>query len=316
MYNKKEIAFKGEQETVNEELTLKACKLCPRACDVNRECGQLGYCQESSKLIVGRAALHHWEEPCISGTRGSGTVFFSGCTMGCVFCQNHCLSKGEAGKELTTKRLTEIFIELQKQGAHNINLVTPTHYTLQIIEALKAAKTQGLNIPIVYNCSGYEKVETLKLLDGLIDIYLPDFKYYSEELARKYSKAPNYFNYASLAVEEMVRQTGMAIFDEEGMMKKGVIVRHLLLPGQLMDSKRIVHYLYTTFGNQIWISLMNQYTPLEHVTIYPELNRKVSNKSYNRLIDYAIDLGLENGFIQEGETAKESFIPLFNGEGV
>lgn len=301
---------------MNEVLTLRACKLCPRACGVNREEGKLGYCQETSQLVVGRAALHHWEEPCISGTKGSGAVFFSGCTMGCVFCQNHCLSKGEAGKALSIKRLSEIFLELQEQGAHNINLVTPTHYTLQIIEALKIAKGQGLVIPIVYNCSGYEKVETLRLLDGLIDIYLPDFKYYSETLAIKYSKAPHYFEYASQAVKEMVRQVGVASFDEEGIMIKGVIVRHLLLPGQLMDSKAIVNYLYTTYGDQIWLSLMNQYTPLEQVASYPELNRKVTKKSYNRLIDYALDLGLENGFIQEGETAEESFIPIFNGEGV
>ena len=301
---------------MNQELTLKACKLCPRACGVNRENGQLGYCHESSQLVIGRAALHYWEEPCISGTKGSGAVFFSGCTMGCIFCQNQCLSKGEVGKKISIERLAQIFIELQAQGAHNINLVTPTHYTLQIIEALKIAKNQGLILPIVYNCSGYEKVETLKLLEGMVDIYLPDFKYYSEELAKKYSRAPHYFEYASKAIEEMVRQVGKAQFDDKGMMKKGVIVRHLLLPGQLMDSKKVVKYLYETFGHSIWVSLLNQYTPLEQVADYPELNRKVTKKAYNRLIDFALELGLENGFIQEGETAKESFIPNFNGEGV
>ena len=248
--------------------------------------------------------------------KGSGTVFFSGCTMGCVFCQNHNLSKGDAGKAISVERLAQIFIELQEQGAHNINLVTPTHYTLQIIEALKIAKQQGLNLPVVYNCSGYESVETLKLLEGYVQIYLPDFKYYSEELAKKYSKAPQYFEYAAKAVEEMVRQVGMPQFNEEGIMEKGVIVRHLLLPGQLMDSKAVVKYLYETFENKIWISLMNQYTPLEQVQNYPELNRKVTKKAYNRLIDFALALGLENGFIQEGETAKESFIPLFDGKGV
>ncbi|MEE1071738.1 MAG: radical SAM protein [Cellulosilyticum sp.] len=301
---------------MSSQLSLKACKLCPRACGVNREQGQVGYCHESSQLVVGRAALHHWEEPCISGNRGSGAVFFSGCTMGCVFCQNHNLSKGDAGKAISVERLAQIFIELQEQGAHNINLVTPTHYTLQIIEALKIAKQQGLNLPVVYNCSGYESVETLKLLEGYVQIYLPDFKYYSEELAKKYSKAPQYFEYASKAVEEMVRQVGMPQFNEEGIMEKGVIVRHLLLPGQLMDSKAVVKYLYETFENKIWISLMNQYTPLEQVQNYPELNRKVTKKAYNRLIDFALALGLENGFIQEGETAKESFIPLFDGKGV
>ena len=301
---------------MNQKLTLQACQLCPRACGVNRESGKVGYCQKSDQLVVGRAALHHWEEPCISGTKGSGAVFFSGCTMGCVFCQNHCLSKGEAGKEISIERLAEIFIELQEQGAHNINLVTPTHYTLHIVEALKMAKDKGLSIPVIYNCSGYEKVETLRLLEGLVQVYLPDFKYYSEELARKYSKAPHYFEYASEAVKEMVRQVGEATFNEEGIIQKGVIVRHLLLPGQLMDSKKIVRYLYENYGNSIWMSLMNQYTPLEQVAKYPELNRKVTKKAYNRLIDFALDLGLENGFIQEGETAKESFIPLFNGEGV
>lgn len=301
---------------MSQNLTLQACRLCPRACGVNREKGQVGYCHESGELVVGRAALHHWEEPCISGTRGSGTVFFSGCTLGCVFCQNQCLSQGKAGKGISIERLAEIFMELQEQGAHNINLVTPTHYTLHIVEALKNAKSKGLSIPVIYNCSGYESVETLKVLEGLVQVYLPDFKYCSEELARKYSKAPHYFDYASKAVAEMVRQVGKVTFNEEGMIQKGVIVRHLLLPGQLMDSKAVVRYLYETFKEQIWISLMNQYTPLEHVACYPELNRKVTKKAYSRLIDFALDLGLENGFIQEGETAKESFIPLFNGEGV
>lgn len=300
----------------HQKLTLQTCALCPRACGVNREKGQVGYCRKSNELVVGRAALHYWEEPCISGNRGSGTVFFSGCTMGCVFCQNHNLSKGKAGKKISIERLAEIFIELQNKGAHNINLVTPTHYTLHIIEALQIAKDKGLSIPVVYNCSGYEKVETLKLLEGLVQVYLPDFKYCDEALAKKYSRAPHYFENASQAVAEMVRQVGEANFNEEGIIQKGVIVRHLLLPGQLMDSKAVVRYLYETFGDQIWISLMNQYTPLDQVVAFPELNRKVTKKAYNRLIDFALDLGLENGFIQEGETAEESFIPLFDGEGV
>lgn len=301
----------------NEPLTLEACELCPRSCKVNRMQGQRGYCHETAELIVGRAALHFWEEPCLSGTKGSGAVFFSGCTMRCVFCQNHGLAQGKVGKGISKARLVEIFLELQAQGAHNINLVTPTHYALAIREALQEAKAKGLRIPVIYNCSGYERVETLKLLEGLIDIYLPDFKYYDETLALKYSKAPHYFEYASAAIEEMVRQVGEAQFDEEGMMQKGVMIRHLLLPGQLMDSKAIVKYLLQTYGHRIWLSLMNQYTPIEsQIAAYPELNRKVTHKAYNRLIDFALSLGLENGFIQEGETAKESFIPLFNGEGV
>lgn len=300
-----------------ESVTLETCELCPRACKVNRLLGQRGYCHETADIVVGRAALHFWEEPCLSGIRGSGAVFFSGCTMRCVFCQNYQLSQGDSGKMITVQRLAEIFIELQEQGAHNINLVTPTHFTLQIIEALKLAKLSGLHLPIIYNCSGYEKAETLNALEGLIDIYLPDFKYYSEDLAIKYSKAPQYFEYASAAVKEMVRQVGTAHFNEEGIMQKGVIVRHLMLPGQLMDSKAVVRYLYETYQDTIWISLMNQYTPLSaQISDYPELDRKVTRKAYNRLIDYALSLGLENGFIQEGETAKEGFIPLFNGEGV
>lgn len=295
---------------------LQHCTLCPRKCGVNRSIGQKGYCKESIQLVVGRAALHHWEEPCISGLRGSGTVFFSGCNMGCIFCQNAELSKGNQGKAIPISRLSEIFLELQGQGAHNINLVTPTHYIPHIIEALKIAKQGGLHLPIVYNCSGYERVEILKKLEGLIDIYLPDCKYYSEALSRRYSYAPHYFEYAFRAIEEMVRQVGSTIFDQGDMMQKGVIVRHLMLPGQLVDSKRIVRYLYGHFHNQIYLSLMNQYTPLSQVAEYPELNRKVSKKSYEKLIDFALDLGVENGFIQEEETASESFIPEFNGEGI
>lgn len=295
---------------------LEHCMLCPRVCRVNRKLGQKGYCRESAELMIGRAALHYWEEPCISGTKGSGAVFFSGCNMGCVFCQNYNLSRAKEGKVVTVRRLAEIFLELEAQGAHNINLVTPTHYVVAIIEALELAKTRGLTRPIIYNCSGYERVETLEMLDGLVDIYLPDCKYYSEELAKKYSHAPLYFEVASKAIEEMVRQVGSPKFDEEGIMQKGVIVRHLMLPGKLMDSKAIVKYLYAQYKDTIYMSLMNQYTPLPHVIDYPELNRKVSRKSYERLIQYALDLGVENAFIQEGETATESFIPIFNGEGV
>lgn len=292
------------------------CVLCPRVCGANRLKGQKGYCQVDGTLRLGRAALHFWEEPCISGTKGSGAIFFSGCNMGCVFCQNHTLAIAEVGEAITVERLAAICLELQGQGAHNINLVTPTHYVPQIIEALHLSKAEGLKIPIVYNTSGYEKVETLKSLEGLVDIYLPDFKYAQEELARKYSKAVNYFEYATLALQEMVRQVGTPVFDEEGMMQKGVIVRHLMLPGQLKNAKQVVSYLYETYGNQIYVSLMNQYTPLPQASRYPELNRKVTKRGYEHLVNYALGLGLEQGFIQEGETAKESFIPAFNGEGV
>nr|WP_302597592.1 4Fe-4S cluster-binding domain-containing protein [uncultured Cellulosilyticum sp.] len=295
---------------------LEECKLCPRNCKVNRRDGQRGYCRVDAQLIVARAGLHFWEEPCLSGTSGSGTVFFSGCSMGCVFCQNQCIASGKVGKVITVNRLAEIFLELQDKGALNINLVTPSHYILHIKEALEIAKAKGLHLPIVYNTSGYEKVESLQLLDGLIDIYLPDFKYKSSLLAKKYSNAPSYFEVTSKALEEMVRQVGLPSFNEEGIMQKGVIVRHLMLPGYLQDSKNIIRYLYETYGDKIYISMMNQYTPLAQVNAYPELNRKVAKIAYRKLVNYAIKLGIENGFIQEGETALESFIPKFNNEGV
>jgi putative pyruvate formate lyase activating enzyme len=295
---------------------LKDCTLCPRECHVDRRNGKRGYCKQTDELVVARAALHMWEEPCISGEEGSGTVFFSGCAMGCVYCQNHNIAAGLAGKVISTQRLAEIFLELQEQKANNINLVTPSHYVLQIVEAIKLARNQGLRIPIVYNCSGYEKVETLRLLKGYIDIYLPDLKYMAAEPARRYSNCEDYFQYAALAIEEMVRQVPEAVFDSKDRMKKGVIVRHLTLPGYLEDSKNIIKYLYDTFGDKIYISIMNQYTPLTGVENYPEINRKISDSEYEELVDYAIDLGVENGFVQEGETASESFIPEFNGEGV
>lgn len=295
---------------------LKDCTLCPRECHVDRTAGKKGYCRASGELVVARAALHMWEEPCISGEEGSGTVFFSGCPLGCVYCQNHNISKGLAGKIISTERLGEIFLELQAKGANNINLVTPSHYVLHIIEALDISRNKGLTVPIVYNCSGYEKTETLRLLEGYIDIYLPDFKYMSEEPAVKYSNSKNYFAVAAMALEEMVRQVKEAKFDDRGIMQSGVIVRHLTLPGYLEDSKRIIKYLHETYGDRIYISIMNQYTPIKKHKLYPELNRTITEEEYKDLVDYAIEIGLEKGFIQEGETALESFIPEFNGEGV
>lgn len=291
------------------------CSLCPRMCNIDREV-TTGYCGVKQTLRVARAALHFWEEPCISGEEGSGAVFFTGCNLRCVFCQNYQIARAEQGKEITVERLSEIFLELQEKKANNINLVTATHYVPQVVEALKLAKLQGLHIPVVYNCGGYETVETLKLLEGLVDIYLPDFKYVDSERAKRYSHAENYPEAAKTALAEMVRQQPRAEFDERGMMKKGVIVRHLMLPGGIKDSKAVVKYLYETYGNQIFVSLMNQYTPLPHVAEYPEIDRKLKKFEYDRLVDYAISLGVENGFIQEGETAEESFIPAFTNEGV
>lgn len=292
------------------------CSLCPRNCHIDRTNGLKGYCKVDDSLVVARAALHMWEEPCISGTNGSGTVFFSGCSVGCVYCQNHNIAKGLAGKIISTERLADIFIELQNKKAHNINLVTPSHYIPHIVEAANISKSNGLNIPIVYNTSGFEKEETLKLLEGIVDVYLPDLKYIDEKIAKKYSNCSDYFIYAKEAIKEMVRQTGEPEFDSEGIMTKGVIVRHMMLPGCLEDSKNIIKYLYDTFGDKIFISIMNQYTPLPHVSLYPEINKKVTDEDYEELIDYAVEIGVENGFIQEGETQLESFIPEFNGEGV
>ncbi|MBE5921516.1 MAG: radical SAM protein [Lachnospiraceae bacterium] len=294
------------------------CRICPRRCGVDREKGNIGYCGADEKIRVARAALHYWEEPCISGDEGSGTVFFSGCNLHCVYCQNYKISGGETGKVISIEELAEIFLRLQAKGANNINLVTPTHYVLPIRAALQMAKARGLIIPIAYNCGGYESVTALKALAGYVDIYLTDFKYVSTVLAEKYSSAEDYFEVAAAALQEMVRQVGNAVFvpgdgaaQKDGLMKKGVIVRHLLLPGQIDDSKRVLSYLHQTYGERIFISIMNQYTPLPHVAKWPELNRKVTDEEYEEVIDYAIEIGIENGFIQEGETAEESFIPDF-----
>lgn len=296
---------------------MQECILCPRNCKVNRNAGEKGVCGVAGPGIVGaRAALHMWEEPCISGKNGSGTVFFSGCPLRCIYCQNYEIAHAERGKTITVERLSEIFLELAGKGASNINLVTPTHYTPEIVQAVGMARKHGLSLPTVYNCSGYEKVETLKMLDGIVDIYLTDFKYMEKELAEKYSKAPDYPEVAKRALEEMMRQTGEPIFNKDGMMKKGIIVRHLLLPNHLKNGKKVIKYVYETYGDKVYLSLMNQYTPLPQVKNIPELNRRVTEREYEKLIDYAIGLGIENAFIQEGETAKESFIPDFGCEGI
>jgi len=297
----------------------KVCTLCPRNCKADRKNGEKGVCGQTAELKVARAALHFWEEPCISGEAGSGTVFFSGCSLHCVFCQNEPIANGSVGKIITVERLAQIFLELQQQGANNINLVTPGHYIPQIKEALLLAKAQGLTLPVVYNTSSYESVEALKSLEGLVDIYLPDFKYMNSELSGKYSHAADYADVAKATIAEMVRQTGNPVFDEageEGLMKRGTIVRHLTLPCCMDDSKAILKYLHETYGDRIYISIMNQFTPLDNVADYPELNRNITEEEYDELIDYAIDLGIEQGFIQEGETAEESFIPDFGCQGV
>ncbi|MCD8348618.1 MAG: radical SAM protein [Lachnospiraceae bacterium] len=375
---------------MDRKIITKGCTLCPRVCGADRGGGQKGRCHVDSRIRVARAALHFWEEPCISGPentshiteesmpslcltagraasekspregrtsgkRGSGAVFFSGCPLGCVFCQNRAISRGEAGTVISVERLADIFLELQDQGAYNINLVTAGHYAPQVCEALCLAKQKGLILPVVWNSSGYEKVEMLRMLEGLVDIYLPDFKYLDPQLARRYSHAEDYPEVAKRALCEMVRQQPTPRFDEAGMMTAGVLVRHLLLPGHVREAKQVVSYLWETYGNQIYISLMNQYTPpgqsfhsenaavtgyakdaasLENVDdcrkkvtlerssawdiseIDPLLARRVTKREYERLLDYAAQLGIEQGFYQEGGTAAESFIPVFDGTGV
>ncbi|MDD6733537.1 MAG: radical SAM protein [Lachnospiraceae bacterium] len=293
------------------------CCLCPRSCKVNRQTDQKGFCMESSKLRLARAALHFYEEPVISGTKGSGAVFFCGCNLRCVYCQNREIALGTVGREISIERLCEIFFELKEQGANNINLVTPTHFIPAIREAIIQAKSRGFNLPFVYNTSSYETVEALKTLDGLIDIYLPDFKYMDALLARNYSHAPDYPTIAKKAIAEMVRQTGpLSINPDTGLMEKGVIVRHMVLPNGTKNAKNVISYLFETYRDSIYISIMNQYTPMKEFDKFPELSRKVTAREYQRVIDYTVDLGVINAFIQEGETASESFIPVFNFKGV
>ncbi|MCI9074096.1 MAG: radical SAM protein [Lachnospiraceae bacterium] len=362
-----------------------SCTLCPRRCHVNRLAGEPGYCGQTARLRAARAALHMWEEPCISGSTGSGTVFFSGCSLGCIYCQNQDIALGQAGREITPQRLTEIFLELQQKGAANINLVTPTHFVPLIVHALEQARDHGLSLPVVYNCGGYESVDALKMLDGLVDIYLPDFKYASGELSARFSHVADYLEKAKLALAEMYRQVGRPVFaapsdslsirpslgpaappstqptpqpstrpsdrlstqppgrpshrlsaqtpdrpfdrlsdadtasvypSDTPLLRRGMIVRHLVLPGQVGDSKKILHYLRDTYGNNIYVSVMRQYTPLPQVAHIPGLNRRVTEAEYQRVVDFCLRLGMENVYIQEGDTARESFIPPFNFTGL
>lgn len=286
------------------------CMLCPRRCGINRGAGERGFCGSGDEIKIGRYGLHFWEEPCISGKNGSGAVFFSYCNLRCVFCQNYEISTMEQGKIITTDELAEIFLRLQAMNAHNINLVTPTHYADKLVYAIDNARSNGLKLPIIYNTSGYESLDTLKMLDGYIDVYLPDFKYWRKEPSLKYSSAPDYPEIAREAISEMFKQTGCAEF-ENGIIKKGTIVRHLLLPGGLYDAKKIIDYLCSSYGDEIFISIMNQYTPLKQVEKLPPLNRKVGAREYDALINYAVSIGVQNAYIQNGETALESFIPEF-----
>ena len=301
---------------MNSNKILEDCNLCIRNCHINRTDGLFGYCKSDNKIKVARADLHHWEEPCISGSNGSGTVFFSNCNLSCVFCQNHQISQSGFGEIISVYRLSEIFLELQEKGAHNINLVTPTHFVPLIIEALDIAKHSGLSLPIVYNTNSLDTLETIKLLDGYIDIYLPDFKYFDNKYALKYSNIKEYSENVLAIISEMVTQVGSPEFSTDGIMIKGVIVRHLLLPGLLFDSKKIIDSVYNAFGDSVFISLMNQFTPLYKSNEYPEINKLLNPKVYDSLVNYALDIGVQNGFIQDSESACDIYVPLFNNFGV
>lgn len=292
------------------------CLLCPRKCGINRRTGQTGVCGVSSEIKVARAALHYWEEPCISGKRGSGAVFFSGCSLHCVFCQNREISDGKEGKVISKERLSDIFMELAGKGANNINLVTPGQYIPDIVWAVNDAKSRGMKLPIIYNTSGYENVTELKLLEGIVDVYLPDFKYMDSTLSARYSRAKDYPSVAKQALSEMVRQQPDVVIDDAtGFIQKGVIVRQLLLPGHVNDAKAVLKYLYDTYHDHVYISMMSQFTPIA-LKDYPEINRTVTRREYERLVDYALEIGITNAFIQEGDVAKDSFIPAFDCEGV
>ena len=292
------------------------CLLCPRKCGINRRTGQTGVCGVSSEIKVARAALHYWEEPCISGKRGSGAVFFSGCSLHCVFCQNREISDGKAGKVISKERLSDIFMELADKGANNINLVTPGQYIPDIVWAVNDAKSRGMKLPIIYNTSGYENVTELKLLEGIVDVYLPDFKYMDSTLSARYSRAKDYPSVAKQALSEMVRQQPDVVIDDAtGLIQKGVIVRQLLLPGHVNDAKAVLKYLYDTYHDHVYISMMSQFTPIA-LKDYPEINRTVTKREYERLVNCALEIGITNAFIQEGDVAKDSFIPAFDCEGV
>ena len=289
---------------------LKECNLCPRKCGVNRY-EKKGYCGATNRVKVAYYSLHMWEEPVISGDKGSGTIFFSHCNLRCLYCQNKKISIDGYGKVISNKKLGEIMLTLQDKGAHNINLVTPTHYVPQIASVLHKIKDKKLHIPVVYNTSSYENIGTLMVMKNLVDIYLADLKYFDDELAYKYSSCKNYFEVATMAIDEMVRQTGPVVIGKDGLMKKGVIVRVLVLPGHVRDAKEIINYLYKTYHDDIYISIMNQYTPV-NTCPYDNLNRKLSDEEYDEVINFALTIGVDKAFIQEGETASESFIPNFD----
>lgn len=290
---------------------LSKCTICPHMCMINRNDGQIGRCKSKAKIKIALASLHYYEEPCISGTNGSGTVFFSNCNLSCVFCQNYKISQQGKGYEITTEELANIFLKQQEKKAHNINLVTPTMYVPQIIEAIKIAKKKGFNIPIIYNSNGYENIETIKKLNGYIDVYLPDLKYYDDEIAKKYSRVNNYFRNASQAIQEMYFQVGLPEFDENGIIKKGLIIRHLVLPNNLDNSKKVLFWIKENMPNNIFVSLMAQYFPTYKAKSFPELSRKLSQDEFYEIKMFFDNLEFINGYFQELGEHEEEYVPNF-----
>jgi putative pyruvate formate lyase activating enzyme len=292
---------------------LNKCNLCPNMCNVNRNKGEKGLCKNDAKVKIALASLHHYEEPCISGINGSGTVFFTNCNMRCVFCQNYRISQEGIGNDISVEELADKFITLQNMKAHNINLVSPTPHVIQIINAIKIAKEKGLSIPIIYNCGGYESIDTIKLLNGYIDVYLPDFKYSNNELGKKYSGVNNYFDSASTSIKEMFNQVGSPIFDANGMIQKGMIIRTLILPMHIQNTKDILKWISENLGNDVYISVMSQYFPTYKAKEYKFINRKINKKEYDEIENYLFSLNFKNGYIQEIGNNEESYVPNFEG---
>ncbi len=290
---------------------LKSCKICPHECKVNRLKGKVGRCRSTNKIKIALASLHQYEEPCISGYNGSGTIFFSNCNMGCEYCQNYEISQVGKGFEISIEKLAEIMLDEQNKGAHNINLVTPTMYAVQIIRAIEIAKSKGLDIPIIYNTNGYESIETIKMLNGYIDVYMPDLKYYSDDIAKKYSHVDKYFEIATKAIKEMINQVGYPIFDGEGIIKKGVIIRHLVLPNHMQNTKNILKWIKENLSDKVYVSIMAQYFPAYKAKEISLLNRKLNKREYKEIENFLYTLGLENGYIQELGEHEEEYVPKF-----
>lgn len=291
---------------------LEKCNICPHECGINRKNGQIGRCKATDKIKIALYSIHDFEEPCISGEKGSGTVFFSNCNLNCDFCQNYEISQEGKGKEITIKRLAEIFIEQQERNVENINLVTPTSYAIQIVEAIKIARKNGLKIPIVYNTNGYESIETLKILNGYIDIYLPDLKYYYNDIAKKYSKVDKYFEIAIEAIKEMYKQVGKPILNEEGIMQKGLMIRHLVLPNNIDNSKKVLKWIKENIDKEVFVSVMAQYFPTHKAKEIEEINRKLTIDEYEEIEQYLYELDIENGYIQELGEHEEEYVPKWD----